>query len=157
MSMKTQVKEEASPRKPAANTTEREVFLQVQRTADWLMRDLEELLKPAGLSATQYNVLRILRGGGSSGLACHQIAEQMLTRDPDMTRLLDRLEQRALISRTRESSDRRVIRTCITPEGMKLLKRLDEPVRALHRRQLSHLGGARLKQLAQLLDAAREA
>src|SRR5438477_2882801 len=117
---------------------EQEVFVAAQRTADRLMRDLEDALKDAHLSPTQYNVLRILRGAGVAGLACHEIAERMLTRDPDMTRLLDRLEDRGLLTRSRERSDRRVIRTRISPDGLRLLKDLDEPVRGMHRRQLNH-------------------
>ena len=143
-------------KKTAPPPAEQEVFLQVQRTADRLMRDLEELLKPSKLSTTQYNVLRILRGAGPTGMACHEIACGMITRDPDMTRLLDRLEQRGLLSRQREKEDRRVIRTRISSQGLKLLRSLDEPVQALHRRQLAHLGDKRLRQLGTLLESARQ-
>src|SRR5436190_4109022 len=93
---------------------EQEVFLNVQRAADRLMRDLEELLKEEHLSPTQYNVLRILRSAGTTGMACHEVGERMITRDPDMTRLLDRLEDRDLITRSRERQDRRVIRVRIS-------------------------------------------
>src|SRR4051812_15750997 len=93
---------------------EQEAFMQAQRTSDLLMRDLEELLKEHNLSVTQYNVLRILRTAGPGGMACHEIGERMITRDPDMTRLLDRLEDRDLIGRSRERTDRRVIRTRIS-------------------------------------------
>jgi len=136
-------------------SVEQEVFINVQRTADWLMRDLEEILKDARLSPTQYNVLRILRPASGSGLACHEIAKRMITRDPDMTRLLDRLEGRGLITRSRERNDRRVIRVRISPEGLKLLRDLDEPVRGMHRRQLAHLGSKRLRLLVRLLEGAR--
>src|SRR5262249_43805756 len=119
---------------------EQEVFLNLQRTADALMRDVAELLKPANLSATQYNVLRILRGAAAAGPPCQEAAERMITRDPDMTRLLDRLESRGLITRTRSTEDRRVLLARITESGMKLLKPLDEPLHALHVRQLGHLG-----------------
>jgi DNA-binding MarR family transcriptional regulator len=139
-----------------AGSLEQEVFIGVQRTADRLMRDLEAVLKDAHLSATQYNVLKILRSAGMHGLACHEIGERMLTRDPDMTRLLDRLEDRELITRSRERTDRRVIRTRISPEGHRLLKELDEPVRAMHKRQLGHLGDKRLRLMVRLLEAARE-
>src|SRR6185436_15045251 len=118
---------------------EQDAFMSIQRNADWLMRELEEILKDHNLSPAQYNVLRILRTAGPNGMACHEIGERMITRDPDMTRLLDKLEDRDLLSRSRERQDRRVIRTRISPEGLKLLKDLDEPVRALHRRQLGHL------------------
>jgi len=147
---------QARPAKP--KSVEHDVFVNAQRTADWLMRDLEELLKERHLSPTQYNVLRILRSsgtGGSGGLACHEIAERMFTRDPDMTRLLDRLEEHGLITRSRERQDRRVIRVRISGDGLKLLRELDEPVRSMHRRQLGHLGEKRLRLLARLLEAAR--
>jgi DNA-binding MarR family transcriptional regulator len=153
--LKDSEKNRSGGKKPPATPAlpEQEVFLQVQRTADRLMRELEEVLKAQRLSPTQYNVLRILRGTGPSGMACHEIACRMITRDPDMTRLLDRLEQRELISREREKEDRRVIRTRISPAGIKLLKMLDEPVRSLHRRQLAHLGQKRLRQLGTLLES----
>jgi MarR family transcriptional regulator, organic hydroperoxide resistance regulator len=134
---------------------EQEVFLGIQRTADVLMRDLEEVLKPSGLSATQYNVLRILRGAGDDGLPCGGIGVRMLTRDPDITRLLDRLEARKLIRRHRSSEDRRVVLANVTASGLGLLKELDEPVIATHRRQLGHLGHEKLRQLSHLLEAAR--
>ena len=90
-----------------------------------------------------------------NGLPCGEIASRMITRDPDITRLLDRLEKRGLISRCRETKDRRMVMARITPEGLKLLSRLDEPVEEAHRRQLGHLGQERLRALAELLEAAR--
>ena len=137
-----------------ASTLEGQVYEYAQRAADSLMRPLEELLDEHELSPTQYNVLRILRRNGK-GLACHEIGEHMITRDPDLTRLLDRLEERHLVSRSREKEDRRVIRAKISTSGQKLLKELDEPVRSLQRRQLGHLSDRKLKLLAALLDAAR--
>ena len=134
---------------------EQEVFLNVLRTADALTRGLEDVLKPHGLSATQYNVLRILRGAGEMGFACREIGDRMISRDPDMTRLLDRMEQRTLITRHRQTDDRRVVCTRITPEGMQILKDLDGAVKELHHDQLGHLGEANLRKLASLLEAAR--
>ncbi|HEX3352856.1 MAG TPA: MarR family transcriptional regulator [Terriglobales bacterium] len=131
------------------------VFLDLLRTTDLLSRGLARLLKPEDLSATQYNVLRILRGS-PQGLPCGEIASRMITRDPDVTRLLDRLEKRGLISRCRETQDRRTVVARITPEGLKLLASLDEPVRNAHRAQLGHLGRKRLIALSQLLSAARK-
>jgi DNA-binding MarR family transcriptional regulator len=131
-------------------------ILDLLRTTDILSRRLIPVLKAADLSATQYNVLRILRGA-PAGLACGEIAGRMITRDPDVTRLLDRLEKRGLISRSRETKDRRTVITRITPDGLKLLTRLDGPVRAAHRRQLGHLGRNRLRALTELLGAARRA
>lgn len=132
------------------------VFLDLLRTTDLLSRGLALLLKSEDLSATQYNVLRILRGS-PQGLPCGEIASRMITRDPDVTRLLDRLEKRGLISRCRETQDRRTVMARITPEGLKLLASLDEPVRNAHRAQLGHLGRKRLVALSQLLSAARRA
>jgi DNA-binding MarR family transcriptional regulator len=132
-----------------------EAFLAVQRLAGDLLQGVTELLKGSGLSGAQYNVLRILRGAGDSGLSCGQIAERLITRDPDITRLLDRLEKRGLVARVRDTADRRVVTTRITEEGLEVLAALDEPVAALHRRQLGHLGKDRLRQLLELLaDAA---
>jgi DNA-binding MarR family transcriptional regulator len=119
-----------------------------------LSRGLVQVLKTEDLSATQYNVLRILRGA-PEGLPCGEIASRMITRDPDVTRLLDRLEKRGLISRCRETKDRRTVMARITPDGLKLLSRLDEPVQAAHRKQLGHLGRERLRVLTELLRAFR--
>jgi DNA-binding MarR family transcriptional regulator len=135
---------------------EAEVFVSLLRTADALARGAEALLKPHGLSGTQYNVLRILRGAGEKGLACREVGGRLISRDPDITRLLDRMESRGLIARAREAGDRRVVRTRISPEGLRLLAELDEPVRQLHRRQLRHLPEKQLRQLSVLLDRARE-
>ena len=124
------------------------------RTADMLTRGADWVLKDEDLSLTQYNILRILRGA-PQGLACGEIAKRMITRDPDITRLLDRMEKRGLISRSRESRDRRLVLAQITPEGINLVNRLDEPVQKIHRRQLGHMGQDRLQALAELLAAAR--
>ena len=135
---------------------EEALFLDLLRTTDMLSRGLVRVLKTENLSATQYNVLRILRGS-PDGLPCGEIASRMITRDPDITRLLDRLEKRRLISRCRETKDRRMVMARITPDGLKLLARLDEPVGQTHRKQLGHLGRERLRALGELLDAARSA
>jgi DNA-binding MarR family transcriptional regulator len=119
-----------------------------------LSRGPAQVIKAEDLSATQYNVLRILRGA-PEGLACGEIGNRMITRDPDITRLLDRLEKRGLISRARDTKDRRMVLTHITPDGLKLLARLDQPVQEAHRRQLGHLGRERFRQLAELLSACR--
>src|SRR5246500_4068077 len=139
-------------RRPAC--PEEAAFLDLQRTCDLLSRSLVQVLKTEELSPTQYNVLRILRGS-PEGLPCGEIANRMITRDPDITRLLDRLEKRGLISRWRETKDRRTVMVRITPAGLKLLARLDEPVQEAHRKQLGHLGRERLRTLTELLRAAR--
>ncbi len=139
----------------AFDSLEQEVFLNLLRTSDALMRDVELMLKPAGLSSTQYNVLRILRGAGEDGLPCGEVADRMITHDPDMTRLLDRLEKRSLIARSRQSNDRRVVKASITSDGLEILKGLDEPVRKLHENQLSQLGEKKLRTLLKLLKETR--
>ena len=133
---------------------EEAAFLDLLRTTDLLSRGLAGVLKTEDLSANQYNVLRILRGA-PYGLPCGEVASRMITRDPDITRLLDRMEKRRLISRCRETGDRRMVRARITPEGLKLLGGLDEPVEEAHRKQLGHLGRERLRALTELLQAAR--
>jgi DNA-binding MarR family transcriptional regulator len=137
-------------------SSEQEAMLNVMRTADVLAGEMADVLKPAGLSPTQYNVLRILRGAGPDGLPCGEIANRMITRDPDVTRLLDRMEMRGLVKRWRGEKDRRVVCAGITAAGTKILKDLDSVVDAAHRNQLSHLGAEKLRQLIELLEAARE-
>ena len=133
---------------------EETAFLDLVRTCDLLSRGPAQVLKAEDLSATQYNVLRILRGT-REGLPCGEIGNRMITRDPDITRLLDRLEKRGLISRCRVTKDRRMVMARITPEGLKLLASLDDPVEEAHRAQLGHLGKVRLRELAELLEDAR--
>lgn len=134
---------------------EQEAMLNLVRTADALSRPFEELSRKTGLSATQYNVLRILRGAGDQGLPCGQVVERMITRDPDMTRLLDRLEKRHLIVRSRDAGDRRVVRASISRRGLSLLSEMDEPLLEMHRRQLGHMGRDKLRELIKLLEDAR--
>lgn len=140
----------AAPRAPI----QQEAFLAILRAADALAVELERVLKQADLSATQYNVLRILRGAGDEGLPCGRISERMITRDPDMTRLLDRLEKRGLIERNRDATDRRIVRGRISAIGLRTIDALDEPVLQLHRRQLEGLSRSDMGQLVELLDRA---
>lgn len=142
-------------RRPAVPCPEEALFVELLRTADLLSRGPAQMLRAVDLSMTQYNVLRILRGA-PDGLLCGEVGARMITRDPDITRLLDRLEKRSLIGRSRQEQDRRRVLARITDEGLALLKRLDEPVWEMHRRQLGHLGAARRRALAALLAAARE-
>jgi DNA-binding MarR family transcriptional regulator len=150
------MKEKAEPNKSRRRVgcPEEGLFLDLLRTTDMLSRGLVGALKTEDLSTTQYNVLRILRGS-PDGLPCGEIANRMITRDPDITRLLDRLEKRSLISRRRESKDRRMVMARITPDGLKLLARLDKPVEEVHRKRLGHLGRERLRALTELLHAVR--
>ena len=137
------------------DSLEQEAFLNLLRTADVLAGEIADLFKPSGLSATQYNALRILRGAGPDGLPCGEVANRMITRDPDVTRLLDRLEKRGLISRSRDKNDRRVVCARITKAGATLLDELDPLVLQAHRRQLNHMGAEQLGQLIELLETAR--
>jgi DNA-binding MarR family transcriptional regulator len=148
------VNSEAKTARPPAPLEER-LFLALLKTADALGEEAEQLTRSANLTGTQYNVLRILRGAGPEGLACRGIGERMITHDPDITRLLDRMEKRGLITRERQKDDRRVVKTRITPQGLALLKPLDQPMRALHKRQFRHMTGARLKALHDLVEEIR--
>jgi len=134
---------------------ENRIFIALLRTADFLGQEAEQLLKAAGLTGTQFNVLRILRGAEPDGLPCRGIGDRMISHDPDMTRLLDRLEKRSLISRERQTDDRRVIKARITPQALNLLKTLDQPIRELHKRQFRHMSAAHLKVLFDLLEEVR--
>jgi len=131
---------------------ETEAFVSLQRAADALLRGVEELLKPAGLTPGQYNVLRILRGAGPQGLPCREIGTRMITRDPDITRLVDRLVTRGLATRTRDTADRRVVKVRISTRGLSLLQKLDAPIRALHRRQMQRLSASQRRALLRLLE-----
>ena len=149
------LQEEIQQRKPFGSLEE-EAFLNLLRTSNALSQGLAALLKTADLTNTQYNVLRILRGAGAEGLPSGEVGERMITRDPDVTRLLDRLERRGLVERWRDAQDRRVVRARITQEGLRSIAPLDEPVAELHVRQLRHLGEERLRVLVGLLEAARD-
>ena len=140
--------------RPPASPEER-IFIALLKVADALGQEAEQLTRAAELTGTQYNVLRILRGAGPEGLPCRGIGDRMITHDPDITRLLDRMEKRALITRERQKDDRRVVKARITPQGLALLKPLDQPMRDLHKRQFRHMSGGRLKTLHDLLEEAR--
>ena len=129
---------------------EEKILLDMFRTTEVLSRPVAELLKTEDLSGTQYNVLQILRGA-SEGLSCGEIGNRMITHDPDITRLLDRMEEHQLITRARQKEDRRVIKTRITREGLKLLKKLDRPVHELHQDQFRHMSQSDVKRLTELL------
>lgn len=135
---------------------EQEAFVQFQRAASRLMEDVARLLKPAGLRPTQYNVLRILRGARPDALSCGEITDRMITREPDLTRLLDRLETAGLVSRCRGEQDRRVVRVTITAEGLAVLKSLDAPMLALHRRQFEPLGERKTAMLTRIASELAE-
>jgi DNA-binding MarR family transcriptional regulator len=142
------------PRKDSYSTgpLEDHVFVALVKAADTLALQAEQLFKASGLSATQYNVLRILRGAEPTGLACRAIGDRMISHDPDITRLLDRMEKRGLITRERQTDDRRVVKTRITPAGLAALKTLDAPVREMHKKQFAHISATKLKTLSELLS-----
>jgi DNA-binding MarR family transcriptional regulator len=130
-------------------------YLAIVKTAEQLQRGGAELFKAHDLSPTQYNVLRILRGAGPEGATCGEVSERLIQHDPDVTRLLDRLDRRGLIDRGRDTKDRRVVRTRITDAGLKLLALLDGPVDELHEQQMGHMDQARLAELEALLEEVR--
>jgi DNA-binding MarR family transcriptional regulator len=136
---------------PGAIPLEDRLFVALLKASDSLASQADQLIKANGLTSAQYNVLRILRGAGPEGLPCNTIAERMISRDPDMTRLLDRMEKRDVITRERQKEDRRVVKARITDEGLKLLKKMDAPIRELHKSQFVHMTSARLKTLMDLL------
>jgi DNA-binding MarR family transcriptional regulator len=135
----------------SATPLEDQIFVALLKAADSLSSEADQLMKANGLTSAQYNVLRILRGAGAEGLPCNTIAERMISRDPDMTRLLDRMEKRELITRERQKEDRRVVKARITDVSLKLLKKMDAPIRELHKSQFAHMSSARLKALMDLL------
>jgi len=136
---------------PGAIPLEDRLFVALLKASDSLASQADQLIKANGLTSAQYNVLRILRGAGPEGLPCNTVAERMISRDPDMTRLLDRMEKRDVITRERQKEDRRVVKARITDEGLKLLKKMDAPIRELHKSQFAHMTSARLKTLMDLL------
>lgn len=137
------------------DSLEQEAMLAVDRTAAVLMHRFADALKPHGITPTQYNVLRILRGAGAAGLCRNEIRDRLVAQVPDVTRLLDRMEDAGLVERERGEADRRLVTTRITRHGLQLLKRLDTPVLDLHRRHLGHLSADQLRTLIDLLAAAR--
>ncbi|HEX8149864.1 MAG TPA: MarR family transcriptional regulator [Pyrinomonadaceae bacterium] len=151
----TKLQDEIKQTKPF-ESPEDEAFVSILRTAGEFQWREAELLKPYEITLPQYNVLRILRGAGAEGLICREIGERMITRDPDVTKLLDRLEARGLVSRERQEKDRRVIVARVTPEGLRLVAEIDAPVLKLTEELLGHLGGRKLGTLIRLLEEARE-
>jgi DNA-binding MarR family transcriptional regulator len=152
--MAGRIQEELKQSKPI-DSLEEEIFLNLARTHEALSSEIAELLRQHDLRPTQYNVLRILRGAGESGLTAGDIAERMITRDPDVTRLIDRMEKRGLVERWRCTHDRRVVWTRISADGLAAIAPLDDSMRELHVRQLAHLGPERLATLRDLLEEAR--
>jgi DNA-binding MarR family transcriptional regulator len=142
-------------RKPF-QSLQQEVFLEVLRTGHALVEGLVTLLKPFGLTQPQYNVLRILRGAGAAGLPTGEVGARMVaSREPDVTRLLVRMEHQGLVERERRADNRRFVTARITRRGLTVLKALDQPVLEMHAAQLRHMTRHELEQLAELLERAR--
>lgn len=154
-SMNPGLREEIKQKKPFASP-EQEAYLSLGRTWAVLEHALAEALKPYGVTPTQYNVLRILRGAGGSGLCRSEVMERMIARVPDATRLLDRMEAAGWIARERSSEDRRFVTTRITDEGLRLLDQLDELILEIHCRQFAHLDRGELRTLIDLLGRVRQ-
>ncbi|HEY2883473.1 MAG TPA: MarR family transcriptional regulator [Pirellulales bacterium] len=144
-------------RRPKAfDSPRQEAYLNLWRTYDRLRAMEDELFSKFDLTAQQYNALRLLRGHHPGTLATLEIAKRLVSRAPDITRLLDKLEQRGWIERERHSHNRRVVQIGITQDGLNLLAQLDAPVRECHERQLGHLTQKQLGTLVELLKAARQ-
>ena len=149
------IRDEIRQSKPFPNLGS-EALVALQRTVSNLQWRLAEFLKPYGISPTQYNALRILRGAGEEGRTCGEIGERMLNRDPDITRLLDRLVKSGLARRGRDKNDRRVITAKITDAGLALLKELDGPLEELNQKITGHLSRQKLQEFLRTLDSLRE-
>lgn len=146
---------DGAPARPGRMSAQQDAFLAIVRTASVLGDAVEEVLRPFALSRTQYNVLRILRGAGPEGLCRNEIRDRLLTRMPDVTRLLDRMEEAGLLERERRADDRRQVETRLTRKGRDLVDRLDGVVEEAHQRLLGHLGPDQLRSLSRLLTLAR--
>ena len=153
--MPKSVREEIKQNRPFSSL-EQEAFLSLGRSWACLEHTLSEALRPHGITPTQYNVLRILRGAGEKGLCRSEVMQRMIANVPDATRLLDRLESAGLITRQRDAEDRRFVTTRITKRGLELLAELDEKVLELHERQFTGLSESDLRALIDLLGRARE-
>jgi len=152
--MKRHLLEELQQGKPFETLYE-EVYVEILRTSQVTSRWITESLKPSELSGPQFNVLRILRGAGPSGLPSGRIAERMVNHDPDLTRLLDRLEARGLVAKARDTKDRRVVNACITKAGLDLVAKATKDMQALLEERMTPMSAKRLEQLADLLEEVR--
>jgi DNA-binding MarR family transcriptional regulator len=153
--MVSKLQEEIKQTRPFV-TLEEEAVLNIRRTSDRLQHYTQQLFKPHGITPTQYNVLRILRGAGDSGLRCSEIGERLVSSDPDITRLLDRLQKQKLIRRKRDPKDRRVIYAMISADGQRLLKEMDPIVNDGVKDLLHHMSHEKLNTLISLLEEARQ-
>jgi MarR family 2-MHQ and catechol resistance regulon transcriptional repressor len=153
--MASALRDEIKQTRPFASL-EQEAHLSIDRTAAILGHAVAEVLKPYGITRTQYNALRILRGAGDAGLCRNEVRERLVAQVPDASRLLDRMEAAGLIRRERDSADRRFVTTRITDEGLRMVAELDGPIDELHRRRLGVLDDGELRTLIGLLARLRE-
>ena len=137
------------------SSLEEEAFLNLLRTADCLHREFQRKSRDWGVTSTQYNVLRILRGAHPQGLTCSAIGNRMITADPDITRLLARLKALKLIRQQRDRNDRRVLWTQISEAGQELLRQMDPVIQRTPKELLGHLREGELAELTRLLELAR--
>jgi DNA-binding MarR family transcriptional regulator len=142
---------------PAFSSVEEEALLNLLRTSDCLNRAIQQKIRGSGLTATQYNVLRILRGAHPNGLPCAAIGDRMIAAEPDITRLLARLKRLKLVRQHRDRHDRRVVLTEITESGLELLRTMDPVVLSGPKELLGHLRRADLAEMIRLLELARQA
>lgn len=153
--MSLTLREEIKQTKPFASL-EQEAHLSVIRTAAILADEVDQFLRPFGITGTQYNVLRILRGAEPDGLCRNEVRDRMLTRMPDMTRLLDRMEDAGLVVRARERDDRRMVRTRIADQGTKLLSDIDDAVQTAHKSRFAKLTQEELRTVIEILAKVRQ-
>jgi len=148
------LKREIAQQRPFSSVEE-EALLNLLRTSDYFERAVQRRTREWGITSTQYNVLRILRGAGPEGLTCNAIGERMITAEPDITRLLSRLKALKLVRQRRDLRDRRAVRTQIAQAGLELLRKMDPMVLAAPKELLGHLSGEEVKELIRLLEKAR--
>ena len=140
---------------PPFSSVEEEALLNLMRTSDYLHRAFQLKTRKWGVTSTQYNVLRILRGSQPQGLTCSAIGNRMITAEPDITRLLARLKELKLIKQQRDRNDRRVVWTHISQAGLELLREMDPVILEAPRELMGHLKGEELTELIRLLELAR--
>jgi DNA-binding MarR family transcriptional regulator len=152
--MSPALQEEIKQTKPF-RTLCQEAQLNIVRTANQLSDAFEQMLKPHGITGTQYNVLRILRGAEPGGLCRNEVSQRLLNRMPDATRLLDRMGEADLVTRERSVEDRRLVTTRITKKGRQLVDSLDDSADQQHEKSMGHMTEQQLKTLVKLLTLAR--
>ena len=137
-------------------SAQHEAHANIVRTSNLLVGAFDQLLKPYGITGTQYNVLRILRGAEPEGLCRNAVRDRLLSRMPDATRLLARMERAGLVTRARADEDRRSVTTRISDKGQRLVDALDEKIAKEHQRRLGHLSQKQVRKLIKLLTLVRE-